>query len=216
MRYYATASGPKVHDAMRRGLLGQIVTPAAGNRVLDGVDWCADNAVFAGKYPGDEKYLSWLGKRAWAADRCRFVVAPDVVADADATLARSLPMLSRIRALGFPVAYVGQDGATVGGLPWSEFDALFIGGSDGWKLGAEARALIAEAKRRGKWVHMGRVNSLRRLRRATDSGCDSADGTYLAGWPDTNLPKLLGWVERVNRPALFAALDFTPDTGSTP
>lgn len=210
MRYYATASGPKVHDAMRRGLLGQIVTPAAGNRVLEGVDWVADNAVFAGTYPGDEKYLSWLSSRPHR-ERCQFAVAPDVVDNAAATLARSLPMLPRIRALGLPVAYVGQDGATADSLPWDQFDVLFIGGSTEWKLGAEARALIVEAKRRGKGTHMGRVNSFRRLRRATDSGCDSADGTYLAGWPDKNLPKLLGWVERVNRPGLFAALS-TPDT----
>lgn len=206
MLYYATASGPKVCDVMRAGLLGQICTPAAGNRTLGGVDWCADNAVFAGKYPGDEKYLAWLGKRAWAAQRCRFAVAPDVVGDARATLARSLPMLDRIRALGFPVAYVGQDGATIDSLPWDQFDALFIGGSTGWKLGAEARALIAEAKRRGVWVHMGRVNSYRRLQRATDSGCDSADGTFLRPAPDENLQKLLGWCERVNRPALFEAV----------
>ena len=58
MRYFATASGPRVRDAMRAGLLGQIVTPAAGNRLLLGVDWCADNAVFADHYPNDNTYLT--------------------------------------------------------------------------------------------------------------------------------------------------------------
>jgi len=201
--YFATASGPKVQAAMRSGLLGQICTPAAGNKVIPGVEWIADNAVFADKYPGDDAYLAWLAERAWTADRCRFVVAPDVVGDATATLARSLPMLPHIRALGFPVAYVGQDGATPDNLPWGQFDALFIGGTTAWKLGAQARALIAEAKRRGLWVHMGRVNSEGRLQRAADSGCDSADGTYLAFGPDLNLPKVLRWLRVVNAPALF-------------
>jgi hypothetical protein len=67
-----------------------------------------------------------------------------------------------------------------------------------WKLGAAARALTAEAKARGKHVHMGRVNSLRRLRYADAIGCDSADGTFLAFGPDINLPPLLGWLRAVN------------------
>src|SRR6266508_1220165 len=51
VRYYATASGPRVREAMRTGLLGQIATPGSGHRVLPGVDWCADNAAFTGGYP---------------------------------------------------------------------------------------------------------------------------------------------------------------------
>lgn len=176
--------------------------PGAGNRVLPGVPWIADNAVFANKYPGDDAYLTWLGGLPHRGN-CRFAVAPDVVGDATATLARSLPMLGRIRALGIPVAYAAQDGATIDSLPWADFDVLFIGGSTGWKIGAQARTLIAEAKRRGLAVHMGRVNSHGRLQRAADSGCDSADGTYLAFGPDANLPRLLRWVAAVNHPALW-------------
>lgn len=212
MRYFAnaTVSSP---DAMRAGLLCQIVTMAEGRQPIEGVEWIADNGVFGGNYPGDDKYLAWLAGLPHK-ELCRFVVAPDVVVrlpgggvvgDSAATLARSLPMLPRIRALGIPVAFVGQDGATVETLPWGEFDALFIGGSDDWKLGPDARLLIAEGKKRGKWVHMGRVNSKRRLQYAADAGCDSADGTYLVFGPDTNLPKLLRWVRAVNQPALWEA-----------
>jgi len=200
-----TASTERVRDAMRLGLLGQIITPAAGNRLEPGVEWIADNSVFGDRYPGDEAYLAWLAKYTAHAARCRFAVAPDVVADAEATLARSLPMLAPIRALGFRVAYVAQNGATVDTLPWGQFDALFIGGDTAWKLGPQARALIAEANRRGLWTHMGRVNSGGRLQRAADSGCHSADGTYLAFGPDTNLPKALAWLRRTNSPALWEA-----------
>lgn len=69
----------------------------------------------------------------------------------------------------------------------------FIGGSTAWKLGPHARRLVADAKRRGKWVHMGRVNSLKRFRYAAAIGCDSCDGTYLRFGPDINLPKVLSW-----------------------
>lgn len=203
MKYFATASGPTVRDAMTAGTLGQIATPAAGNRVQPGVDWIADNAVFAGKYPGHAAYLAWLAERAEFAPRCRFVVAPDVVADAAATLALSAPMLPRIRALGFPVALVAQDGLEDLVVPWGAFDCLFIGGSTEWKLGPTARALTAEAKRRGVWVHMGRVNSRQRLQYAMAIGCDSVDGTYLAFGPHRNLPTLLGWLREANWPTLL-------------
>jgi hypothetical protein len=50
-----------------------------------------------------------------------------------------------------------------------------------------AHRLGAETKRRGKWLHMGRVNSARRFAIAELMGCDSVDGTYLTYGPDTNL-----------------------------
>jgi hypothetical protein len=208
VRYFATASGPRVRDAMRAGLLGQIVTPAAGNRVMLGVDWCADNAVFANRYPGDDTYLAWLDARSWAAHRCAFAVAPDVVADAAATLRRSAPMLPRLRAAGYRAALAAQNGLEHLPVPWDEFDALFLGGDTAWKLGPHARRLTAEAKALGKWVHIGRVNSRRRLQIAAHMGCDSADGTYLAHAPDQNLPRLLDWLtELSDQLALFDLSD---------
>jgi hypothetical protein len=45
------------------------------------------------------------------------------------------------------------------------------------KLGPEVEAIVAEARARNVWVHMGRVNSLRRLAYAASIGCDSVDGT---------------------------------------
>jgi hypothetical protein len=186
---------------MRCGQLAQIVTPASGNRILAGVHWCADNAAFTGAYPGDGKYLAWLSARAADVGRCAFATAPDVVGDAAATLARSTPMLDRIRALGYPAALVAQDGLEHLPVPWASFDVLFLGGTTAWKLGPAAADLTAQARRRGVPVHMGRVNSLRRLRYAARIGCRSVDGTHLAFSPDRNLPKLLGWLALVTSEA---------------
>ena len=108
---YATASGPRVRDAMAAGQLGMIATPAAGNTVPTGVDWCADNSCFTpGRYPGDTAYVRWLGQRADRAGRCEFATAPDIPFNAAATLDRASPMLERIRAAGYPAALVAQDG----------------------------------------------------------------------------------------------------------
>ena len=86
--------------------------------------------------------------------------------------------------------------AFIDGYPWDDFDALFIGGSTSWKLGPGAAAVAYDAKLRGKWVHMGRVNSLRRMRYAESIGCDSADGTTLRFSPGTDVQ---GWADHVRQ-----------------
>lgn len=186
---------------MSAGELDCIVTPRQGNLIPEGAWFCADNGVFGKGYPGEEAWWEWL--TTLPADRCRFAVAPDVVGDATATLQTARPWLPRIRSLGIPAAFVAQDGAETVGLPWDEFDVLFIGGTTEWKLGPHARELTGQAKRRGKEVHMGRVNSAARMRYAAGIGCDSADGTFIVFGPDQNLPKVLGWLREVNAPTLI-------------
>ena len=187
---------------MREGSLGFIDTPAQGNVRPDGVMWCADNGCFSDRWD-EAKWWTFLTNNTDRADSCLFAAAPDVVGDAAATMEKSAPWMPQIRALGYPVAFVAQDGLESLPVPWDEFDALFIGGSTGWKLGPHARELAAETKRRGKWLHMGRVNSERRFRYAAAIGCDSADGTYLTFGPDVNLPKLLSWTRLNDHAALF-------------
>jgi hypothetical protein len=222
MLYFANPSTRPVREEMSSGPLGCIVTPAQGNRIPAGALVCVDNGCGPGKdgqigagYPGDEAYLGMLSGLVsdlsiditdpHASPVC-FAVAPDVLCDAAATLrlARMTRMPEWIRYIGFPVALVAQNGLEDLIVPWDDFDAFFIGGDTAWKLGPAARRLAGEAKRRGKWVHMGRVNSLRRLRYAAAIDCDSADGTYLRFGPDKNLPALRGWLRDVNgQGALF-------------
>ena len=208
--YFANPSTPPVRAAMATGRLGAILSPAQGNRIPPDSLFIVDNGCGPGKdgqpgggYPGDRAYLELLSHlSAQARQRCLFAVAPDVLGDPVATLRQSARFVYRVRAwFGLPVAVVAQDGLeNLGDLWdwWNWCDVLFIGGSTEWKLGPGVRALVAEAKARHKRVHMGRVNSLRRLRYADAIGCDSADGTYLAFGPDVNLPPLLGWLRAVN------------------
>ena len=114
-----------------------------------------------------------------AGDHLLFATAPDEPFDWAETLRLSRPWLRRIRRMGCPAALCAQEGMTPGSIPWDEFDCLFIGGRDAFKEGPLVRDACREARRRGKWVHMGRVNGLRRLRIALDFGVDSVDGTYL-------------------------------------
>ncbi len=204
MIYFANPSNPKVRAAMTAGLLGAIATPAQGNKIAGLPLWCADNGCGPGVrgigkgYPGNDAFLAWLADLTPHAGRCAFAVAPDVVGDAAATIERSLPFLSLIRGLGYPAAFVAQNGQDRLPVPWDEFDVLFDGGDDEWKLGEPMRRLAAEARARGKWLHMGRVNSLKRMRRARADGYGSCDGTFIRYGPNLRLPEALGWVRDAN------------------
>src|SRR5216117_1166805 len=97
MLYLANPCGPATIDAMEAGLLGFIDTPAQGNKRPNNVVWAADNGCFGKGYPGDRAWLEWLCGNRRDLGRCLFATAPDVVADAAATLERSLPFLPVIR-----------------------------------------------------------------------------------------------------------------------
>lgn len=154
--------------------------------------WAADNGCFAAKWDHG-RWRAWLARPHPRAG-CLFAVVPDVVGDHTATLERFAVHADEVRHLRYPVAFVGQDGATPPGVPWDDFDCLFVGGSTGWKLGEDARLLAVVARDRGKWVHVGRVNSRRRF--ATWAPyADSADGTFLAFGPKKNAVRLAGWIE---------------------
>lgn len=177
-----------------------MITPRMGQWPADGQPWAADNGRYSAPQDyTDTKYLDWLAK--WPVETCLFATAPDVVGDAAATLTLAAPMFARIRAVGYRVALVAQDGLESLDVPWADFDALFIGGTTEWKLGAAAATIVREAKDRGMWVHMGRVNSLRRMKYAESIGCDSADGTVLKH--DPNRP-VQSWARHVRaNPSLW-------------
>lgn len=155
-------------------LVGRLTSPRSWGVVRPGDRWAADNDAFGAW--DEERFMAML-KRHEGVPGCLFVTAPDVVGNAKETAARFWDYHLEITGRGYPIALVGQDGAENLDLEWSAFDAFFIGGSTAWKLSAAAADLAAEARRRGKWLHMGRVNSQRRQRMAWLLHADSIDGT---------------------------------------
>jgi len=104
-----------------------------------------------------------------------------------------------------PAAFAAQDGSEAGLVPWDDIEGGKLAGSTDWKVGPAAQQLAQEALQRGLRVHMGRVNSRRRLRIAEAFGCATCDGTYLTYGPDLNLPRLLAWLAEVHQaPSLFS------------
>lgn len=178
------------------GTLGLMCRPGNGYWPADAKIWAADSGCFGVGYPGADAYLAWLSERTPWLPSCLFATAPDVVGDAAATLERSLPFLPKIRALGYKAALVGQDGLEDLAVPWDDFDVLFIGGTDNWKLSPAAACLVREAKERGKGTHVGRVNYGKRIRlvrgwETIGAIVDSIDGTRLRWGSDKHLAPLL-------------------------
>lgn len=173
--------------------LGHLVTPNNRNSIdsllATGLRWAVDNGAFSGFDP--ESFRRLL-RRVRGRPRLLWVVCPDVVADCDATLARFDEWQEEVSQAG-PVAFVGQDGCEGRELPWDRFDCLFIGGSTEWKLSNAAWDLGREAKRQGKWLHLGRVNSRRRLRYAWSMNADSTDGSSASMFGDKYIRKYLRW-----------------------
>lgn len=200
--------------------LGVLLTPNDGNVVpAPGVVWAADNSAFSGF--DAERFRAFLARIA-GPSTCLWVAAPDVVGDAEATLRLWGEWRPIIEARGHRPALVAQNGLTVALVPWDEVPALFVGGSpwcapcrwvrpasdhvttrcpfcrrliNEWKTGPEAAALVAEANRRGVWVHMGRVNTRRRILFAAGIGCQSVDGSSFSRYSRTHLP----WALRTAR-----------------
>jgi hypothetical protein len=178
--------------------LGSLLTPDAGNGVDSalsiGLPWAADNSCFNGL--DADSFRRMLAKIA-GVPRCLFLCVPDVVADSATTLDRFHEWKGEVASTGLPVAFVGQDGIEQRPIPWNEFDAWFIGGSTRFKLSQASADLAAEAKRRGKHIHMGRVNSLRRLRAAYQMGCDSVDGSSMSRFGDAYIERFARFVRRL-------------------
>jgi hypothetical protein len=178
---------------MKHSNIAGLITPRSwqlpGEWHKMGKPWALDNDCFQGL--DREAFIKML-KKFQGYPGCLWVTAPDVVADAKATLTRFKMWQPVIRYFGYPVALVAQDGLEHLEIPWVEIDCLFIGGSTEWKIGPAAARIVREAKLRGKLVHMGRVNTRKRLNYAISIGCDSIDGTGIGRFRDRELPWALG------------------------
>ena len=161
-------------------------TPRAGLRfAIDNGAWPAyqNKTAFPSKLFG-----ALVERNGGQAD---FVVIPDVVAGGAASMRFSRYWMPRLKGLRLPLLAI-QDGMTAAEV--SEFlgeypqAGLFLGGSTEWKLrtmyswGAVAAAL-------GRYYHVGRVNSAKRIRLVHEAGAHSFDGTAATRY-SVNVPRL--------------------------
>lgn len=187
-----------------RDRLGILLTPNNRNSVETvletGLPWAIDNGAFSGFNPNA---FMKLCLRAENQPRLLWVACPDVVADAAATLQWFRDWSPALHRLKLPVAFVAQDGLTTEQTPWDGFECLFLGGTTEWKLSHAAEDLAHEAKDRGKLVHMGRVNSQRRMQFAQLFKCDSIDGSSASMFGDRYIHRYLAWLKQLSEQPLL-------------
>lgn len=195
---YTSRTGTRSTLDALRAAGWRLLVSAANDHRHEGMPYALDNGAWTYHQRGEpfdeQRFLAAVETHGERAD---FVVVPDVVADARASLRmaeRWLPRLAdRLRPTGRGVKLLlaVQDGMTAEDVtPWlcRTSVGIFLGGSTEWKLATMHRwGMLADSL--GSHYHVARVNTVRRIRLAAEAGADSFDGSSPVQFPST-LPKL--------------------------
>ena len=159
------------------GKMGHLFSPGDQKGPLEFMRYALDNgaySAFTSKKEWDE--AAWIRLLDWAkisGQAPLWALVPDVVGNRVATLANWERYRATAARYNWPLAFAVQDGMEPIDVPASA-DVIFVGGSTEWKW-----------RTVGLWcatfprVHVGRVNSYKRLWQCHDLGAESCDGT---GW----------------------------------
>lgn len=156
---------------------------------LPPLSYALDNGAWTAHTQGSEfdgaAYRKALDLWAHGAD---WIALPDVVMGGVRSLRLSLSWVREVRRYHRPMLFVVQDGMR----PDREgriiedlgLRGAFVGGSTEWKESSlpEWGAWAHEA---GAHLHVGRVNSIRRIRLCLSAGAHSADGTSVTRFAST-------------------------------
>lgn len=149
--------------------------------------WCYDNGAWVAHTTGqpfdEAAFLKGYDKVGRGAD---FAVLPDIVAGGMRSLDYSLTWRERLGEPLCPLLLAVQDGmdvADVEGLVGKHL-GIFVGGSTEWK-----EATLPQwgrlARATGAHLHVGRVNTARRIKLCAMAGADSIDGTSVTRFVKT-------------------------------
>lgn len=177
--YASATNSPRNLDAMERHGWRLLYTPFSTSRVTSRFAYCLDNGAwtaFQQGRPFDEAAFTRLLRSA--GTHADFVVIPDVVAGGAESLAFSLRWMRRVldeTERGLIAVQNGMQPGDVESLIGQRV-GIFVGGDTAWKL-ATMPTWSELARKRGAWVHVGRVNTCRRINLCHAAGVDSFDGT---------------------------------------
>lgn len=155
---------------------GQLRTPLTAYALSDKV-YGLDNGCFSKFEKKKWRRLVAEAKEQELISQPKFVCSPDIVGDARRTLELFDQFYDEISPL--PVCLVLQDGIGDFSIDWNRVDAVFVGGSDAFKVSNEAFNACKAAKMLDKWVHVGRVNTAQRVSNWMGLA-DSIDGSGIS------------------------------------
>ena len=198
---YASRTGTLENRRLLREAGWRFLISAVEKLNAFGFPYCLDNGAWAAHTKGlpfnEHKFNHALNAIGSDAD---FVVVPDIVEGGMKSLDFSLSWLERCQAISDLVLIPVQDGMDPVEVEplLDEKVGIFVGGSTEFKvntLGDWGKM----SKRTGCWLHVGRVNSRKRIRLCHLAGADSFDGSLISRYTKRYLPRLEGGL---NQPTL--------------
>lgn len=187
MLAYASRTGTRRNLDGLRAAGWRLIVSATGVLRSEGFPYALDNGAWTAHQKGEpfdgDAFRRALDLMGPAAD---FVVLPDVVAGGPRSLDLSLSWLREVTACGAPVYLPVQNGICpsdlVGGFGIvDQVQGLFVGGDTPWKLRTMPQwGEVARAHRLK--LHVGRVNTRRRIIACQLAGADSFDGSRPSKW----------------------------------
>ena len=176
----------------------QLRTPLTRYRSDPSIPYGLDN----GAYSGFKSYtFETMAAQAEEDDHCQWIALPDIVGCAYSTLALFHAWKSVIQSKR---AFVLQNGCNYLPIPWDEFDVLFIGGDDSFKMGPTAMMYAKIAHLKNKLVHVGRINTPKRADHWFGIA-DSIDGSGISKY-DHMLDSMIDYLEE-NKDKIQRRLD---------
>lgn len=175
---YASRTGTRRNLAALAIRGWRLIVSARGVLRNEGMPYALDNGAwtaFQRSEPFDVPAFETAVARLGAGSD--FIVVPDIVAGGLNSLRYSEAWLPRLDGIA-PLLLAVQDGMTekdVASL-LSPSLGIFVGGSTEWKL-ATIMDWGRVAKKRRCYIHVGRVNSVRRIALCHAAGVHSFDGT---------------------------------------
>ena len=176
---YASRTGTKRNLAALREAGWRILVSARGVLRTEGFPYALDNGAWTAHQRGEdfdvpafEKAVDLLGEGA------DWVVLPDIVGGGHRSLAYSLAWLPRLAPLPGRLLIAVQDGIEPADIaPYvSGRVGIAVGGSTEWKI-RTIPVWGKFAREHGCYLHILRVNSVRRLNLCRDAQADSFDGS---------------------------------------
>lgn len=136
----------------------------------------------------DEAFYKLLD--TWSTG-CDWVAIPDSVGNWQETKDMLSVWVPRLLKYKVPLLVVVQDGSEVDDykdvrnlLDRVDIQGIFVGGTTEWKL-SNIQRLSEVCKRYNKHIHVGRVNSAKRVRQCYFAGVDSVDGSGMSRFYET-------------------------------
>jgi hypothetical protein len=175
---YASRTGTRRNLDTLRSFGWRLLLAPEKPLLPEGFRYAIDNGAWhafqTGKPFEEGRFLSLVDRYA---DRADWIILPDIVCGGLRSLEFSLGWRDRLRGINRPFLLAVQNGMTPNHvIPFVGELGIFVGGDTEWKL--ETLPDWGElAHIAGCYLHVGRVNTRRRIRKCAMAGADSFDGS---------------------------------------